>query len=624
MRLLPLSIALGLSLAALPALAQRGRSPSPPPAPTACTDFHAFTNRAWLQANPASAAQPERSRLGLLASEAQQRQQALFDAAQRAPATPEEALLGAFWAAGLDEAALDRNGPEALRNALAPLSQFRRPRDLPQVAAAFHRKGLFPLAEFVRLEEAGSSARPLAAVPAPLGLVDPAFYLSTEAEARSLLGQYRRYVEAVLRASGLPEAEVGPATEAVLQIETQLAQALAGEGPDARSSDSLRAQDRRYVALGFAALMKALNASTDTLVVVNPAYFATLSRLAGERDPQRLRWYLRYRVLHRLAPDLHAPFRNAHGAFFASALRGLPTAPAREEHLATLLRRNLGSLNDAAYIGRYAPSPLRERASRVAEGVRAAAIEMVTKAGSPGEARKLEAIRFDIAGSATPGFDGEGLEFSRDDHVGNLLRLSRWQEARVLANRPTPVDPLPARLPAMQWLPAQGLLAVSAAALAPPLLAGNDASPGPRDFGAFGALVGHELAKHLEAGSRGAGLGPLYNGFMATPVLRVDGNRTLPMNRADLAGLEFAWAAFQKAQPQADAEAKKAFFTAWAELWAKSQTPEALAAEVQGSPYAPAAFRVNGPLAQFPPFAEAFGCRPGQPMRAANPIGVWR
>ena len=183
MRLLPLSIALGLSLAALPALAQRGRTPPPPPAPTACTDFHAFTNRAWLQANPASAAQPERSRLGLLTNEAQQKQQALFDAAVRAPATAEERLLGDFWAAGLDEAGLDRRGPEALREALAPLSQFRRPRDLPQVAAAFHRKGLFPMAEFVRLEDSQGSGRPLAAVPTPLGLADPAFYLSTEAEA---------------------------------------------------------------------------------------------------------------------------------------------------------------------------------------------------------------------------------------------------------------------------------------------------------------------------------------------------------------------------------------------------------------------------------------------------------
>ena len=106
--------------------------------------------------------------------------------------------------------------------------------------------------------------------------------------------------------------------------------------------------------------------------------------------------------------------------------------------------------------------------------------------------------------------------------------------------------------------------------------------------------------------------------------LRVDGARTLPMNRADLAGLEFAWAAFTMAQPQADANTKKAFFTAWANLWAKTQTTEALRAEVQGSPYAPAAFRVNGPLSQLPAFGETYGCRVGAVMRAANPIGVWR
>ena len=70
-----------------------------------------------------------------------------------------------------------------------------------------------------------------------------------------------------------------------------------------------------------------------------------------------------------------------------------------------------------------------------------------------------------------------------------------------------------------------------------------------------------------------------------------------------------------KAQPQADANTKKAFFTAWANLWAKTQTTEALRAEVQGSPYAPAAFRVNGPLSQLPAFGETYGCRVGAVMR---------
>ena len=512
-----------------------------------------------------------------------------------------------------------------MQKALAPLAQLRRPRDLPKVGAAFHLLGLAPVAEFVRLDADGDRTRPLAAVPAPLGLVDPAFYTAPDAEVRTLLGKYRTYVEAVLRASGLPEAEISPASEAVLQIETQLAQALAGEAPDSRSRDSLRTQDRRFIALGFADLLKALDAKSDDLVVVSPAYFATFGQIAAaERDVKRLQWYLRFRVLHRLAPELGGPFRSAHGGFFAQTLRGLPAAPTRAEHMATLLRRNLGGLSDAAFVARYAPPARRERAEAVATAVRDAAVELVAKAGAAEDAARLGRVDFDVAGAKTPSVDIDGLAFRADDHVGNVLRLNRWLESRVLADRTVAIDPVAASTPAVQWLTGTETLALSAAALAPPLLGETGSAPQAADFGAMGALIGHELAKRLQPGTRGAGLGPLYNGFQAAPNLRVDGARTLPMNRADLAGLEFAWAAFMKAKPQADANAKKAFFTAWANLWAKTQTADALRAEVQTSPYAPAAFRVNGPLSQLPAFGETYGCRVGSAMRSASPIAVWR
>ena len=623
----PALLALALAAAAAaaaPAVAQnRGRAVAAAPAiPAACADFYAHANHAWLQAHPASAAQPERSRLAELNALALARSEALLRDAVAAPRTSLEKTLGTFWAAGLDLAALDAGSATAVQEALAPLSALRRPRDLPRVLAGLHEVGLAPVVEFVRLDAVDGPGRALAAVPAPLGLGDPAFYTAQDVELQTLLGQYRTYVEAVLRASGLPEAEISPASEAVLQIETRLAQALVAEAAGARSADTLRAQDRRYVALGLADLLERLRADSDRLVVVSPAYFAALSQLATERDVQRLRWYLRFRVLHRLAPDLGAPFRDAHHAFFARTLRGLPAAPARSEHLQALLRRNLPGLFDAAYSARYAPEAQRERAAAVLAAVRDAALEAT--GADPAAAEALRAVRFDIAGSEVPAFDATGLDFRAGDHAGNLRRLWRWQESRVLADRTLAIDPLPARLPAVQWLPERRTLAVSAAALAPPLLGEGGPAPDPRDFGALGALAGHELSKALDAGSRGAGLAAVYAAKQAAPNLRVDGARTLPMNRADLAGLEFAWAAFQKAQPQADAAAKKAFFAGWAELWAKSQTAESLRAEVQTSPYAPAAIRVNGPLSQLPAFGETYGCRVGAAMRSANPVGVWR
>lgn len=590
---------------------------------TACTDFFAHTNRDWLRAHPASAAEPQRSRLAQLTAESAMRQNALLTAAIAHPQNANERLLGAFWAAGTDEAGLGTNSGPALRAALAPLDGLRRPRDLAKTGAALHMLGLAPMVEFLRLESEDGSERTLAAVPAPLGLVDPAFYTSTETEARVLLGHYRRYIETVLRASGLPEVELGPASEAVLQIETQLAQALAGEAAGTQSRDTLRAQNRRFGALGLTDLLKRLDAPATELVIVNPAYFGTLTRIANEGGVQGMKWFLRFRVVHRLAPDLDRPFRAAHEQFFAQTLRGLPAGPSRTEHLQNLLRQQLPGLVDSSYNARYAPEHRRQRASVVIDAVRNAAVELIGKSDARA-AERLAKARIDVAGSTTPAFDGSGLEFRTNDHVGNLQRLWRWREAAVLANRHVTVDPVPAHLPTVLWIADTATLTVSAAALASPLLFEGGSAPPASDFGALGALVGHEFSKAIDAGSRGANLGSLFNGLQVAPNLRVDGARTLAMNRADLSGLEFAWTAFTTTQPQADTKAKQAFFTAWAGLWATTQTTDALRAELQSSVYAPAVLRVNTNLAQLPAFAETFGCRVGQPMRAANPIAVWR
>lgn len=618
--LLPAALACALAATARPALTRQARAPAPP---AACVDFNGHANHVWRRAHPATAAQPERSRLGEFVAEAAQARGAWLETLGQAPQGPMETALGTFWSAGIDEARLETNGGPALQAALAPLAPLRRPRDLAKTVAAFHELGLSPLVEFVRLEANAGGSRPLAAVPAPLGLVDPAFYTGTEPEIRTLLGKYRAYVETVLRASGLPETEISPASEAVLQIETQLAQALAGEATGTQNTDTLRAQDRRYIALGLADLLERLGTEPSSLVVVSPAYFATVSRLAADRDPQRMRWYLRFRVVHRLAPDLGTSFRNAHAGFFAQVLRGLPAGPTRTEHMDALLRRHLPGVADAAFNARFAPESRRQRATAVLEAVRNAAVDLVGRSDTEG-AQRLASVRFDIAGTTVAAPDLQGLELLAGDHIGNLLRLSRWHEARVLADRPLAIDALPARLPALQWQAAPSTLAVSAAALAPPLLAEGGATPEPGDFGALGALAGHELAKAIDPGSRGAGLVPLVNSLQLAPGVRVDGARTLAMTRADLAGLEFAWSAFMSARPQADVPAKKAFFTGWATLWAKTQTNDALRAEAQSSPYAPAQIRVNTLLAQLPAFAETFGCRPGQAMRAAQPVTVWR
>jgi putative endopeptidase len=103
-----------------------------------------------------------------------------------------------------------------------------------------------------------------------------------------------------------------------------------------------------------------------------------------------------------------------------------------------------------------------------------------------------------------------------------------------------------------------------------------------------------------------------------------DANRFLLQSAADVGGLDVAWQAYTAAGAPAEAD-RKAFFLAWAGLWAR-QGSEAMAASPEAAAYPPARWRANGPAMNHSAFATTFACKAGQPMFVAEPerVALWR
>jgi predicted metalloendopeptidase len=122
-----------------------------------------------------------------------------------------------------------------------------------------------------------------------------------------------------------------------------------------------------------------------------------------------------------------------------------------------------------------------------------------------------------------------------------------------------------------------------------------------------------------------------YSGFVAIDDLHVNGELTLGENIGDLAGVTMAYHALQAAlarEPQKPIDGftpEQRFFLAWAQGWRNNVRPEALKLQVNTDPHSPPKFRVNGPLANMPEFAAAFGCKPGDPMLqpAESRADIW-
>jgi putative endopeptidase len=163
------------------------------------------------------------------------------------------------------------------------------------------------------------------------------------------------------------------------------------------------------------------------------------------------------------------------------------------------------------------------------------------------------------------------------------------------------------------------------------------------NYGGMGAAIGHEMTHGFDdQGRQFDAQGNLrdwwtpadskafdqrarlvqkqFDSYVVLDSLHVNGKLTLGEDIADLGGLKIAYEALERSfsgKRPASIDGftpEQRFFLSWAQVWRTKDRPEAERQQVLTDPHAPARWRVNGPLANMPEFAKAFGCKAGDPM----------
>ncbi|WP_024890877.1 M13 family metallopeptidase [Luteimonas huabeiensis] len=662
--LLAAAVALLLGVAAdADAQRRRGRTPAPPPGPTACTDFYSFHNKDWLAATPVPA-QGAATALGELQQRALQQQRDLLDAAMQQPQNNVQKLLGDFWASGLDEAAVEADGAQPIAPLLARIDGIRRARHIPPAIAALHQVGIPVLFNFSADVDLADLGRHIGYfTQGGLGLPDPAYYTRGDADAQALLGRYRDYVKSILALTGVPEAQLDAAAAAVIDLETRIAQksrdlSLTRDPRSHYARVAVSEVDKRYRRLQLAAFLEAQGVQDDAISLTTPELFAELDALVGALPAEQWKHYLRFHVGSAMAPYLSKTFRDADFAFRGRVLRGETAPPPRQAQVLDAINKAAGPMLAREYVARYLPQASRARAEAIATQVRDALVRGIDRSTWMSEATRAEArakasaIRIEI-GAPVDDIDYSVQPMGRGSFGGNMLIASTWRHREEMkrigrADADRRWDVLPQQ-PALAYDIAQNRLIVSAAVLQPPVF--DIAREPAAHYGAYGALVGHELSRSVDIRGRvvdaqgsvrtwwtpqdlaawegiTARLAAQYGAYPYPGVtaLNVDGARTRDENAADLAGVELAWDALSAATPELPPEASQHFFAAWAELWRQQASPEAANRAALTAPNAPGQWRTNGPLANLPAFGAAFSCKPGTPMQRAEAdrVSIWR
>ena len=654
----PLAFALIVALAAGSAAPDSLAAKKPaakkkaPAVAVACADFHAEANKPWLAANPMPSSGAISS-LGQLTARAQQQQRELLDAAMQSPQGNVQKLLGDFWASGLDEAAVERDGANPVAPLLQRIDGIRKPKDVAPAIAALHQVGIPALFNFSADLDLRALDRHLGYFSqGGLGLPDPAYYARTDADTQALVARYADYIRKILVLTGVAAKDLERETALVLDLEKRIAASARPlvelRDPKTNFAPVATADlGKQYRNLQLDAFLKAQGVSDDTVSMANPAMFAQLDALVGSLKPAQWKTYLRWRVGDAMAPYLAKPWRDAAFDFRGKILLGQTEPAPRWQQVLDAINLAAGPMLGREYAARYLPDVTRQQALAVATQVRDALQRNVDNSTWLGDAAKQEARRkigklgIEI-GTPRRDLDYTVQPMGRGSFGSNMLIASTWRHREEMkrigrGNAERRWDVLPQQ-PALAYDLAHNRLIVTAAMLQAPVF--DPAMPLGGQYGAFGALVGHELSHAVDGRGRmvdadgnvrdwwtGAEAAAwdataqrvvaLYDGLVypQLPAIKVNGRLTRDENVADLAGLELARAAFVAAEPKGGATADKAFYTGWAQVWAQQVTAEEAQRRSLQDVRAPGQWRTNAPIMQQGAFGTAFACKVGTPMQ---------
>jgi predicted metalloendopeptidase len=385
--------------------------------------------------------------------------------------------------------------------------------------------------------------------------------------------------------------------------------------------------------------------------VAEPAFMQRVNELLATVPLADWRAYLRYHALDTWGRWLSTPFVQEEFAFsrrFTGARELLPRWKRCLRATDALLGEALGE----AYVQRTFPLQARDRARQVIDDIRAAFAERLRHLEWMSEATRAQALAKlgqmgEKVGYPERWRDYSRLEVAEQPFALNAASAFRFEWTRRV-NRPgMPVDTTEWEMtvPTVNayYDPTKNEMVFPAGALVPQTF-----DPSADDGANYGSLggswAGHELThgfddegRHYDArGNLSDWWTPAdsahfvqqadlvvqqYNGYVQVDTFHVNGRLTLGENIADYGGALVGFDALQRALERRGRPGlidgftpEQRYFLSFAQSFRQHNRSEYLRTRVTTDPHSPEEWRVNGPLSNMPQFAQAFGCKPGDPM----------
>jgi putative endopeptidase len=655
---------------AMKALGDTGIVPSwMNPAADACQDFFAYACGGFLRSTviPADRAtwgtteQIQEENLAFLNHELEQ---ASKPDRTRDPVT---AKIGDYYAACMDEPGIEKAGEAPIRPLLARLARVVDFRSLADEIIRLHQDEVFALFNIDSQQDFKDATHVIGALDQDgLGLPDRDYYLKDDGNMKEVRYFYEGHVSRMLALTGMKPVEVKAATADVMRIETRLARMQQDKVARRDPYKVYHRVDRAglpRIARTFPwdAYFRGLGFSEMQEISVNlPEYFTGVDALMHQEPPAAWRHYLAWQIVNGSPRRLSSAFVNEDFAM-RQKLTGQKELEPRWKRCVHSVDVALGELLAQPYVAAKFAGDSKERAKALVTSIHGAmkgtleTLPWMDDMTRHAALAKLEKINDKV------GYPDKWRSYdfavTKDSFAANGLASDRFELRRRLTKIGKPVDRTewsmtPPTVNAY-YEPSMNEIVLPAGELQPPFFSKDFYAP--VNIGDEGAnTIGHELTHGFDdEGSQFDGFGNLrdwwtketkakfveatkcvqeqYSQYEAVPGVKLNGELTSGENIADIGGVKLGYAAlsaWKKASPDAHEDVAgytddQLFFLGYAQGWCSKETPEYLEMLARTNPHAPARWRVNGPMADVPAFADAFQCAPGTPMRPAKVCSVW-
>jgi putative endopeptidase len=625
-----------------------------------CVNLYQYSCGRWKQQNPIPPDQTSWSVYGKLYQDNLNflrgiLEQAAITTGQRDTVTQK---IGDFYAACIDESAVETRGVAAIQPHLEAIAGLKSVHDMAPLVARlqlyFSRSLLFGGGSD---QDPDNSEQIIASLDqGGLGLPDRDYYTKDDAKSKETRERYVQHVQKIFELLGDNSEIAKSNSQTLMRMETSLAKASLTR---VERRDPYKLKNK----MDLAALQKlAPNFDWQTyyaqlqypkfpiLNVTAPAFFQQINAELTSEPLDSWKTYLRFHVADSSSPYLSAKFVQENFDFYRQYLRGAKEMQPRWKRCVQYTDRNLGEALGQAYVRKVFSPELKQSTLDMVQRIEAAmelrirGLDWMSPETKQQALAKLRGIRNKI-GYPDKWRDYSSVIIVRNDFLGDVQNAVEFEHRRDIAKIGKPVDHgewdiTPPTVDAY-YNPQMNDINFPAGVLQPPLYdAKMDDAP---NYGNTGGTIGHELTHGFDdEGSQFDAKGNLkdwwtkadrekfdertkcvsdqYSSYVVVDDVHINGKLTMGEDVADLGGEILAYIAWKDANKGKTLQSidglspEQRFFIGYAQWDCANERPEDLRVRAQVDPHSPAQYRINGVVVNMPEFAQAFGCKAGQPM----------